>query len=253
MNSKKRKKIVAALFAFFLAAVVVGCGANKHAQDLRPAKELYDSAMSDYFEDKFDDSERTFKTLMENYPLSAYAVDAQLIIGDVCFAADKYDEAASYYTNFVAMHPAHPRASYALFQKGMSYFKDILTIDRDLVSTRKSLFAFEDLIVGYGNSSYIDKSKEFRDFLRKRLAEREMYVARFYYKSKNYKAALQRFREVLKNYNDSGFSDETLYYVGESYARLGEDALAKDAFSSLVNNFPESPFAVKAKAKADAS
>jgi outer membrane protein assembly factor BamD len=220
---------------------------------LRPAKELYDSAMSDYFEDRFDDSERTFKTLMENYPLSPYAVDAQLVIGDVCFAADKYDEAASYYTNFVAMHPAHPRASYALFQKGMSYFKDILTIDRDLVSTRKSLFAFEDLIAGYGNSSYIDKSKEFRDFLRKRLAEREMYVARFYYKSKKYKAALQRFREVLKNYNDSGFSDETLYYVGESYVRLGEDALAKDAFSLLVNNFPASPFAVMAKAKAEAS
>lgn len=248
-NMKNAKSAIAAMAVIFFASIFAGCASNKNMVDSRPAKELFESAMHDYLEEKFDDSERTFKTLMENYPLSAYAVDAQLLIGDVCFAADRYDEAASYYTNFVAMHPAHPRASYALFQKGMSYFKDVLTIDRDLTATRKALFAFEDLIAGYGGSPYAAKSKELREFLRKRMAQREFYVANFYFKGKNYKAALQRFREILKNYNDAGLSDETLYYVGESYARLGEEALAKDAFSTLVNNFPESPFAVRAKAR----
>jgi outer membrane protein assembly factor BamD (BamD/ComL family) len=31
--------------------------------------------------------------------------------------------------------------------------------------------------------------------------------------------------------------------IGECYRELGEDELARDAFSTLVTEFPESPFA----------
>ncbi len=234
-----------------LAALLVlsGCASTNDAVDTRPAKVIYESAMDSYLHDKQTDAEKGFRTLMEEYPLSPYAVDAQLMLGDVCFAADKFDEAGSYYTNFVAMHPQHPRASYALFQKGMSYFKDVLTVDRDQTATRKSLFAFEDLAANYPDSAYRGRAKELIAFLRKRLAEREFYVARFYFKSKNYKGALGRFRDILKNYGDAGLSEETLFYIGESYMKLGEGALAKDAFTTLITNFPDSQFVKDAKSR----
>lgn len=237
------------LAAFMAVGLLYGCGHNPPAKETRPPDEIYESGMQAYHDQKFEQAEKEFKTLMEEYPLSPYSLEAQLLIGDVCYASDKYDEAASYYTNFVAMHPGHPRASYALFQKGMSFFKDILTVDRDQTATRKSLFAFEDLIKGYPESPYVGKSGELIGFLRRRLAERELYVGRFYFKNKNYKGALARFRDILKNYQDAGLADETLYYIGESYVRLGEVKLARDAFTTLIKNFPDSPFAGNAKDK----
>lgn len=233
-----------AAFSFLLLLSVSGC-ASKTA-DTRPAKELYEAGIKDYLVEKYDDSESAFKTLLENFPLSQYAVDVELLIGDVAYAAEKYDEAASYYTNFVAMHPTHQRAPYALFQKGMSYFRDVLALDRDQTTTRKSLMAFEDLIADYPGSVYLPMSLELRGFLRRRLADREFYVARFYFKGKNYKAALQRLRGVIQDYFDTGLTEETLFYIGESYMKLGEDKLAAEAYSTLIKGFPEGVFAKEA-------
>ena len=232
-----------------LAAMMLfaGCASTNNVVDARPAKEIYDFAMDSYLHEKQEDAEKGFKTLMEEHPLSKYALEAELMLGDVCFAGDKYDEAGSYYTNFVAMHPAHSRASYALFQKGMSYFKDVLSVDRDQTATRKALFAFEDLVVNYPDSPYKDRAKELIAFARRRLAEREFYVGRFYFKGKNYKGALGRFRDILKNYSDTGLTDEALYFIGQSYAKLGEGALAQDAFNTLIKNFPDSRFVADAK------
>lgn len=236
------------LFFFFALVILSGCATVKDTTQItRDPKELYDMAMTAYLGDKYDDAEKYFRSLMEEHPLSPYSLEAQLMLGDVCFAQEKYDDAGSYYTNFVALHPSHPRASYALFQKGMSHFKDVLSLDRDQTSTRKALFAFEDLVAAYPDSQYRDKAKDFIKFLKRRLADREFYVARFYFKDKNYKGALARLSEILKKYPDAGITDETLYYIGESYARLGEKRLASDAYSTLISNYPDSPFVKDAR------
>ncbi|MDO8427238.1 MAG: outer membrane protein assembly factor BamD [Deltaproteobacteria bacterium] len=235
--------------ALFLAFTIAGCAGVKDMQGKRDPKELYDKAMTHYLGQMYNEAESGFKTLMEEHPLSPYSVEAQLMLGDVCYASEKYEDASSYYTNFVALHPTHQKAPYALFQKGMSHFRDVLTIDRDQTSTRKALFAFEDLAAAYPGSAYHSKAKELIGFLKKRLAEREFYVARFYFKDKNYKGALARFRDILKNYPEAGFNDSALYYIGESYERLGEKNLANDAFSTLISNFPDSPYVKEVRTK----
>lgn len=232
-----------------MITILAGCGGVKDLQGVRDPKEFFDRAMTSYMSGKYEEAEKSFRTLMEEYPLSPYAVDAQLLIADVCYAMEKYDDAGSYYTNFVALHPRHAKASYALFQKGMSHFKDVLTIDRDQTSTKKALFAFEDLVASYPDSQYRDRAKELIVFLKNRLAEREFYIANFYYKNKNYKGALGRLRDLLKNYPDSELTDKALYYIGDSYTRLGEKKLADDAFNTLVTNFPASSYIKEAKSR----
>lgn len=230
-----------------LAFSLIGCaGVNTLDSKMAP-KDMYESAMRAYLDGQYEGAESSFKTLLEEYPLSEYALDAQLKLGDVCFDMARYDDASAYYTSFVALHPMHPRASYALFQKGMSHFKEVLSLDRDQTATRKSLFAFEDLAAAYPDSPYYAKSKELIKFLRARLAQSEFYVANFYFKNKNYKGALGRLRDILANYPEDGLADKTLYYIGESYRKLGEKSLADEAFTTLIREFPESPFAKEAR------
>ncbi len=249
-NLKGLMKMVfmTALAAFALA----GCSAAvTEVQGNRDPKELYDTGVKAYLDQKYGDADANFKALMENHPLSAYAIEAQLMLGDVCYAMEKYDDASSYYTNFVALHPAHPRAAYALFQKGMSYFKDMLSVDRDQTNTKKALFVFQDLVMAYPDSAYRDKAKELIGFLRRRLADREFYIASFYFNVKNYKGALARFRDILKDYPEVGLTDKTLYYIGVTYMELGEKGLAKDTLTDLISKFPDSPFVKDAREKLD--
>jgi len=196
---------------------------------------------------KYTEAEKSFKMVMEDYPISPEAVRAQLLIADLFYTQGEYEDAASYYTTFYTYHPAHPRAPYALFQKGMSNFKDVLSEDRDQTATRTALFAFQDLIKNYPDNSYTQKAGEMVVFLKRRLAESELYVARFYFTTKEYKGALLRYGEILRKYPNAKFVDEVLFYTGESYYELGNAKLAKEAYSVLVSDFPKSKYVKGAK------
>jgi outer membrane protein assembly factor BamD len=254
-RSGLEKSIKDLMKLFFLTAVaawtLAGCATVTEVQGNRDPKELYDTGVRAYLDQKYADAEANFKAVMENHPLSPYAIEAQLMLGDVCYAMEKYDDASSYYTNFVALHPTHPRAPYALFQKGMSYFKDMLSVDRDQTNTKKALFVFQDLVTAYPDSPYRDKARELIGFLRRRLADREFYIASFYFNGKNYKGALARFRDILKDYPEVGIADKTLYYIGVSYIELGEKGLARDTLTDLISKFPNSPFVKEARGKLD--
>ncbi|MFQ5735745.1 MAG: outer membrane protein assembly factor BamD [Thermodesulfobacteriota bacterium] len=243
LNASRLARLVLVLVAFTL----LGCaGVNTVSRQSNP-KELFDTGMQSYLDERYEEAETSFKTLLEEHPLGTYALRAQLRLGDTCYAMEKYDDASAYYTSFVSLHPMHPRAPYALFQKGMSHFKEVLSYDRDQTATKKALFAFEDLVATYPDSVYYARSKEFIKFLRRRLADREFYVAHFYFKSKNYKGALSRLGGILKDYPDEGITDKALYYIGESYKRLGEKKLSDETFATLIKEFPQSPFAREVK------
>lgn len=249
--SPTRPRITTGFLAALIASALLftGCASSVDLNVKREASELYRIATDAHLSGRHEESERNFKAILEDHPLSPFATEAQLMMGDVSYAMENYEDAASYYTSFVAIHPSHPRAAYAQFQKGMSHFRDVLSLDRDQASTRKALFAFEDLLVAYPGSVYAPRAAELISFLKNRLAEREFYIARFYYKNKNYKGALGRLRDILALYPDAGISDKALFYIGESYRSLGENDLAEETYSTLITNYPASPFAAEAKGR----
>lgn len=234
-------------FLCFLSIVIIsGCAGTKGAEKKDPSS-VYAEGVTLYQKGKYSEAIERLKMVMEDHPVSAEAQNAELLLADAYFGNEEYEDAAAYYINFVSLHPRHPKAVYAQFQKGMSYFRQISTLDRDQTPTKKALLAFQDLTSSYPSGAYAEKSKDMILFLRKRLAEREFYIAGFYFKNKNYKGALARFSEILKEYPDVGLTDKTLYSIGESYMKLGEKELAKDAFSNLISSYPDSPFAKDAK------
>lgn len=247
-GASRAQRLLTAMLLFFTVFALSACSTvNTELQVSGNPGELYDKGMEAYVDYRYEEAERNFKAILEYHPLSPLALEAQLMLGDVSFVTEKFEDASAYYTDFIAMHPTHPRAPYALFQKGMSHFRDVLTIDRDQTATRKALFAFDDLVSGYPDSPYNETAKELIGFLKRRLADREFYIARFYFDGKNYKGALARFRDLLKSYPEVGLTDAALFYIGESYIELGETGLARETFATLISNFPSSPFAGDAR------
>lgn len=241
-------------FLFLFAAILLlasSCASSEKKSKVAPADELYGKALNFYLKGFYESSETELLTLLNEHPLSSYAKEAQLLLANNYYESEKYDEAASYYATFHAIHPSHSKASYALFQKAMSHFKQVLTADRDQSETKKALFAFEDFLNVYPSGLYTARAVELIGFLNDRLAQNEFYVGKFYYKDENFEGALFRFGELIRLYPKAKVIDKTLYFVGKSYLELGEDDLAKETFENLINAFPESPYAGDAKTELD--
>jgi len=79
---------------------------------------------------------------------------------------------------------------------------------------------------------------------RRQLADKELYIGKFYFNRGSYGAAIKRFETVLKEYPGSEYDDQALYYLGESLWELEQKTAAKTTFERLISQFPDSDMAL---------
>ena len=92
---------------------------------------LYQQGVEYYQDGNYKKAVEVFQRLKEEYPLSPYALTAEMGIADSYFSAKDYAEAELAYTEFINLHPTNENLPYAMYQIGMSHFNQISTIDRD--------------------------------------------------------------------------------------------------------------------------
>lgn len=204
MIKRNQKLPFTALVLFFLLIIggLTGCGCLFGGKETDTAEELAEKGM-EYFDDEdYYDALKAFTTLKERYPYSRYAILAELKVADAHFHRKEYAEAIAAYAEFVQLHPKNDAIPYVLYQIGECYYKQLLSEDRDQTPTRRAISAFQRLLKEQPNSTYANKAKERIQDCRKLLAQHELYVAKFYFKSKLYEAALSRFEGVLERYKD---------------------------------------------------
>jgi len=188
----------------------------------RYAQELASDGMESYQEGKYKDAIESFEKLKDWYPFSKYATLAELKIADSHYKLKEYEEAVSAYEQFENLHPLNDAIPYVIFQTGLCYFEQVDTPDRDQTTARKALEAFNRLIKQFPNNTYAPKAREYTGICYKSIAGSEFEIGVFYYKSKHYKAALERFKSVIINYPDVGVHQKALQYIA-----LCETSLSK--------------------------
>lgn len=169
--------------------------------------------LKDLDKGNYQSAAEKFQELKDRYPYSEYAIEAELKIADSEFRNKEYDTAFDAYDEFERMHPRDKNIPYAIYQKGMCHFQQIKTIDREQTHTLLAKEEFERLIKRFPSDEYADRS---RKNIRKCLiflAEHELYVGNFYFKMKQYKAAMGRYRFLIENYPDMGQYHEALEYI----------------------------------------
>ena len=201
----KRSSILSsiALIVLILWFIVglTGCSWFRRPAASNP-DELALKGMEAFEDEDYRSALKAFSTLKERYPYSRYAILAELKIGDAHFYRKEYPEAIAAYEEFANLHPKNEASPYVLYQIGACYYEQLMTKDRDQTPTREAINSFERLIKSHPNSAYTNKAQARVQICRELLAQNELYVANFYYKSKHYRAALDRFEIVLTDYQD---------------------------------------------------
>lgn len=179
-----------------------------------------------------------------------YAQEAELIIGDAYYDRKEYLLAAESYIAFLKLYPTHRKSDYAYYRTGHCYLKESpKAIDRDQDYLDDSIKYLSFVVRNYPRSPYYDlAAKDLKEALQ-RIARRHFYIGRFYYRTKEYKACLPRFAEVVNTFPGSGLVDHSLYYMTLANLKLDRLDDAKYTYSKLAMDYPLSKWTKKAEKK----
>jgi len=204
-----------------------------------PPTTIYDQGLARLKKGDGSGAAKQFGDLQKQYPMSDFSRKGLLMQTYAQFEAGDYDSATQSAERYVKLYPTTPEAGYATYLEAMSYYNQIPDISRDQERSAKALELFTKVVEKYPTSEYVNDSKFKIQVTRDQLAGKEMSIGRFYLNRRNYTAAINRFRNVLANYQTSRHAEEALYRLTEAYLGLGITAEAQTAAAVLGHNFPD--------------
>ena len=92
----------------------------------------------------------------------------------------------------------------------------------------------------YPNTEYALDSEFKLDLIDDILASKEMYIGRYYFDKKKWVSAINRFRNVIDNYETTAFTQEALHRLVEIHYILGLEDEAQKYASLLGYNYQSS-------------
>jgi len=187
------------------------------------AQELAWEGMDAYESGKYDKAIEKFQKLKDYYPFSKYAILAELKIADAHYQREEYEEAAFAYENFEQLHPRNEAIPYVIYQIGRCYYDKIDSPDRDQTSAQKALETFQRLVKQFPGDQYSTRVAEHIKTAQKSLAGHAYVVGVFYYNTKHYKAALNRFMSIISDYPDVGYHQKALEYIARCEASIARE------------------------------
>ena len=240
------------LFAFFF--LLSGCspfGGDKELKILvangLSAKALYELAEEKINAGSIGQGIKEYKTILDSYPGSKYAIQARLDMAYNLYKQKKYNLSIIELNDFIEKYPDLPSTPYAYYLKGVvaeaksSSILDKLVTDsaqRDVDSIRDAYSYYMDLINTFPNSKYSEDASKKLTRLINTLARHELYVAIYYTKIGSYIAAINRSKFIIENYPNSSSIPDGLDLMAYNYDQINATKLASDIRLVLSSSYP---------------
>jgi outer membrane protein assembly factor BamD len=223
-----------------LLLLLGGCGWFKpRPAAILPAEELYQIGEKELNRSGYEDARARFKEIVTRHPDSSYTPRARFLIGEAYYREAEFDSATKEFESFLAFYPRHQIADLVQYRMAMSYYDQLKPVEQDQGLTRKALEQFKKLVKEYPESRYTPDGLAKIDICRGRLAQKELFIANYYFTRGNPGAARQRLELILKEYPRALVIPETLYLLAEVNFK---EARADEALGLLRRLTAEYPY-----------
>ncbi len=234
-----------ALVTVLLAAA--GCGWLRPAPTpIPPAEELYQLGEQELGRKRYEDARSRFLTIVERHPTSTFAPRARFLMGEAYYREAEFDRAVKEFQTFLSFYPRHQIADLVQYRLAMAYYDQIKPIEQDQSAAARALEQFKKLVKEYPESRYATDALARIDICRGRLAQKEVWVATYYFNQGNPAAARQRLEGVIKEYPRSLVYPEALWLLARVAERECKPAEARALLMRLATEFPYIDFGRRA-------
>ena len=232
---------------FIIFLILASCTSNKEIKDEIVEKDLESQMIEVYKEGlkRLDEGDNLYAAKKFNeaeilYPQSSWAPQSLLMASYAFYEINFLQQAIEELDRFIITYPNHKHISYAYFLRAMCYFELVVDEKKDLGPLINSKKEFKFIIQNYPNSDFAIDAKYKLELIDNILAAKEMYIGRYYLKQSAFLAAINRFRLVVTDYQNTSHTPEALHRIVEAYISLGLIEEAKITASVLGHNFPDS-------------
>jgi outer membrane protein assembly factor BamD len=239
------------------AALVLVCASLSGCHSNKPKEARYVSASSLYHdarkaldENDYESAVKQYEALTSRFPFSDETRQARLDLICVYYRKGEKEAATDAAEQFLRENPTNPRVDYAWYMKGLIDYEDQpWAIERWLgvdpakkppASLNSAITSFATVVKQYPKSVYAQDAQLRLIYLRNRLAEYEVNVARYYVKRGAYVAAAARAQRLIEQYDGAPAVRDALDIMIECYRKLGLTDLQSNVERVYVANYQRS-------------
>ena len=164
-----------------------------------------------------------------------------LIMSAYChYLINFYDEMQSTLNLFISKYPANEYIAYANYLLILSNYEQITDEKKDIAPLINTKNDIEIFLKSFPDSEYSLDLKFKFDLINNQLAAKELFVAKFYIKTKKWIPAINRLQNIIKDYDKTIFVEEALHRLVEIYYEIGLEDEAKKTAAILGYNYNSS-------------
>jgi len=155
-----------------------------------------------------------FKAVIKNAPYGEFAAPSQYKIGLYLAEKKLYQEARDEFEKVINDYPESEWAKAAQYQIAQTDAKRSTDAAYDQKVTQSAVQEFEKFLKTNPDAELSQEAKDQVAKLKNKEAENAFLAARFYEKNKNYKAAKVYYQSIVDNYPQSSWAVESLKKIG---------------------------------------
>ena len=171
------------------------------------------------------------------FPQSQWASKSVLMASYSFYMQNYYSLAIENLKRYFNTYPNDKNVAYAHYLLAMCYYETIEGEKRDLAPLILSKKELVLIIEKFPNSDYAYDARYKIDLIDDILAAKEVYIGRHYIKKKKWIPALNRFKNVLENYETTVHVEEAIHRLVEIYYILGMEKESLKYASLLGYNY----------------
>ncbi len=202
-------------------------------ESYREGMEALDSGDVLYAAKKFNEAEILF-------PQANSASQSALMAAYSYYSQDYYGDAIAELRRFIKVYPTSKDLVYVYYLLAICYYEQIVDEKKDLQSIVNAKKNFNIILKNYPNTEYAIDAEFKIDLIDDILAAKEMYLGRYYFDKKKWISAINRFREIIDNYDTTIYAEEALHRLVEVHYTIGLVDEAKKYAQLLGYNYQSS-------------
>ena len=171
------------------------------------------------------------------FPQSQWASKSVLMASYSYYMQDYYSLAISNLERYFDTYPKDKNKAYAHYLLAMCYYETIEGEKKDLAPIILSKKELKYIIKNYPETDYAYDARFKIDLINDVLAAKEVYIGRHYIKKGKWIPALNRFKNVLENYETTAHVEEAIHRLVEIYYKLGMEEESLKYASLLGYNY----------------
>ena len=240
-------KLISFLYILLALLFLTSCSKDNIKKSVIQEKNL-ESQVSEAYKKGFEALEigdvifaaKKFNEAETLFPQSSWAPRSALMAAYSYYSQDYYENAIAELERFILIYPFYKNLDYAYYLMGLCFYEQIVDEKKDLKTILNAKENFQFVIKNFPNTEYALDAEFKIDLINDTLASKEMYIGRYYFKKKKWISAINRFRTVIDEYETTIYTQEALHRLVEVYYTIGLKEEAKKYAKLLGYNYQSS-------------